>query len=202
MAKDRIPVTGIQRLRMGIDGEGVRTLIGTAGCPLNCRYCLNPHCRAPAEGEFSAHTPEELYEAVKIDDLYFLATGGGLTFGGGEPLLHTGALSRFAALCPEEWSLWAETSLHVPEDNLVPAAEIFDHFIVDIKTADPGIYRRYTGGDSGLVLKNLKRLLALAGPERITVRIPVIPGYAEEASRSASEKRIRDLGVTRIDYLI
>lgn len=28
--------------------------------------------------------PQELYEEVRIDNLYFLATGGGITFGGGE----------------------------------------------------------------------------------------------------------------------
>ena len=30
---------------------------------------------------------QEILEEVMVDDLYFKATGGGVTFGGGEPLL-------------------------------------------------------------------------------------------------------------------
>ena len=197
-----IPVTGIQRLRFGIDGQGIRTLIGTAGCPLNCRYCLNPHCKSPAEADFSPFSPEALFQAVKMDNLYFQATGGGLTFGGGEPLLHIKALSRFASLCPDSWTLWAETSLQVPEASAARAADIFDHFIVDVKSMDPDIYFRYTGGSIDPVLKNLKLLLELAGPDRITVRVPVIPGYADARSRRASEDNLRALGIRNIDHLV
>ncbi|MGN1048839.1 MAG: 4Fe-4S cluster-binding domain-containing protein, partial [Eubacteriales bacterium] len=75
--KPLLAVSGIDRLRMGIDGNGIRTLVVTAGCPLRCRYCLNPHTwngRAFLDS-FSA---EELYDRVKIDNLYFLTTGGGI----------------------------------------------------------------------------------------------------------------------------
>ena len=77
-----LPVFGIKRHRMTTDGTGVSTLVGAYGCPLKCRYCLNPLAWNPETlKKCIPMSPETLYEKVKIDALYFLATGGGITFG-------------------------------------------------------------------------------------------------------------------------
>lgn len=197
-----IPVIGIERLRFGLDGEGIRTLIGTAGCPLRCSYCLNPHSW-DGSAPVVLYTPEQLFREVDVHDLYYRATGGGVTFGGGEPLLQVQALAKFKELCPDSWSLWAETSLQVPAEQVTLAAKIFDHFLIDIKSTDYEIYRRYTGGgDVSLVLENLKLLLALLGPERITVRLPLIPGFVTEEDRRISAETLGALGIRNIDYLV
>src|SRR5574344_2221516 len=77
---------GLSRHRIGVDGAGVTTLVAFHGCPLSCKYCLNPQALSPKR-VWKRFTPEELFHKVKKDDLYFRATGGGVTFGGGEPLL-------------------------------------------------------------------------------------------------------------------
>ena len=86
--KLKAPIIGIDRHRLTTDGEGVTTLVAFHGCPLHCKYCLNPQCLSP-DGVLRTITPSELYSEVEIDDLYFVATGGGICFGGGEPLLHS-----------------------------------------------------------------------------------------------------------------
>lgn len=69
------PIWGIRRHRLLSDGSGVRTLIGFYGCPLSCKYCLNPECHdVPSKADF--RSVQELLEVVKVDDLYFMATGG------------------------------------------------------------------------------------------------------------------------------
>ena len=188
---------------MGIDGAGVVTLVAGKGCPLRCRWCINERLlrEAPAE----TVTAAELIERVKIDDLYFRATGGGVTFGGGESLLHAAFLRRFRELCPAAWHITAETSLAVPPEQVRLAAEAADAFIVDCKDMDPAIYRRYTGGDGALMESNLRLLLSLVGPERIRVRVPRIPSYntAEDQARSAA--RLRGMGLVDpelFDYVI
>ena len=77
---------GLSRHRIGVDGAGVTTLVAFHGCPLRCKYCLNPKALS-LNGVWKRYIPEELYNHVKQDDLYFCATGGGVTFGGGEPLI-------------------------------------------------------------------------------------------------------------------
>ena len=45
--ENKFKAIGISRLRMGSDGEGVTTLVAAYGCPLRCKYCLNPMCFQP-----------------------------------------------------------------------------------------------------------------------------------------------------------
>lgn len=76
----------ISRLRMGTDGKGVTMLVGFYGCPLDCKYCINKHCHddETVRGDYTA---DELVEILSIDEIYYRMTGGGVTFGGGEPLM-------------------------------------------------------------------------------------------------------------------
>jgi pyruvate formate lyase activating enzyme len=109
------------------------------------------------------------------------------------------AIGEFAALCPDSWTLWAETSLNVPRKAVESAARIFNHFVVDIKTTDPEIYRAYTGGDLSVALENLLYLRDTVGAGRITVRLPVIPGYVEKAQRDQSAQWLREQGFEDLD---
>ena len=192
------PVIAISRLRMKIDGPGVTSLVCFHGCPLRCHWCLNPFSFAP-ETKRTQLTAQQLYEQVKLDELYFLSTGGGVTFGGGEPLLYPVFLQDFRRVCGRQWHLCAETSLSVAWENVALAAECIDHFYVDCKDTDPVIYRRYTGQDNSLMLGNLERLLALVGPDRITVRIPLIPDFNTEDDQQRSKQRLEKMGIRNFD---
>ena len=144
-------------------------------------------------------SPEELYERVKIDQLYFLASGGSVTFGGGEPLLYPDFLCRFRELCGDSWRLCAETSLSVPRDSVRSAAAVMDEFIIDCKDTDPDIYRCYTGRENRTMLENLELLLTLVPTERVVLRLPLIPDFNDEARREKSRERLASMGVTRFD---
>ena len=193
-----VPVIGMGRHRIGVDGIGVTTLVAFHGCPLRCRYCLNPKCLESPEG-LPHYTPEELYRKVGIDNLYFIATGGGVCFGGGEPLLRTDFLREFKALCGKSWNLTLETSLNVPQEAVTEAAEVAGDFIVDIKESNPDIYHAYTGGDARRAWDNLQYLMALVGADHITVRVPLIPEFNTEADTARTVERLLAMGVSKID---
>jgi len=192
------PVITAARHRMQTDGQGITTLVCFHGCPLRCRYCINPFSFAP-DTRYTVMTPQQLYEQVKIDELYFLSTGGGVTFGGGEPLLYPEFLLAFRALCGSNWHLCAETSLSVPPENAKMAAQCIDMFYVDCKDVDHDIYHRYTGKDNFQMLDNLAELLSVVGTERVTVRLPLIPDYNTEADRQRGKAHLAAMGVTQFD---
>ena len=150
---------------------------------------------APAERVTAA----ELLARVKIDDLYFRATGGGVTFGGGESLLHAAFIRRFRELCPSEWRVHTETSLAVSRELVALSLGAVDEYIVDCKDMDAAIYRRYTGGDAALMRENLRFLLEKVGPEHILVRVPGIPGYNTAEDREKSVETLHAMGVERLD---
>lgn len=146
---------------LSTDGDGVTTFVAFHGCPLRCHYCLNPQSLGNND-RFKEYTPQSLYDEVRMDEIYFIATNGGVTFGGGEPALRPDFIFRFRELCGPSWKLTLETSLNVPQENIVALLQVVDSWIIDIKDMDANIYRQYTGKDNSRVLSNL-RLIAEAG---------------------------------------
>ena len=195
---ERVPFIGINRHRIGIDGIGVTTLACFHGCTLRCRYCLNRRCLGPDEG-MQHLTPKELYDFCSIDNLYFVATGGGVCFGGGEPLLRMDFIEEFRQLCEHNWHLTAETALSVPRDAVERAAETIDDFIIDIKDCNDDIYQRYTGRSNTLSMGNLRWLVDTVGPDRITVRVPLIPNYNTSEDTDRSVEILKAMGITHFD---
>ncbi|MBE6619112.1 MAG: radical SAM protein [Ruminococcaceae bacterium] len=194
----RAPIVGYSRHRLATDGQGVTTLVIFHGCPLRCRWCINPYTFDP-NTKYTQTTPEELYDKLKVDDIYFRATGGGVTFGGGEPLLYADFLQSFRALCGDSWHLCVETSLSVPWKNVAVAAECIDTFYIDCKDTNENIYRAYTGKDNSLMLENLEKLAKKIPVERIVVRLPLIPEFNTDADRQKSKKLLSQMGITCFD---
>ena len=198
MNTQEAPFIGISRHRIGIDGEGVTTLAAFHGCPLHCRYCLNSYC-LDANAPVIRHTPESLYQMLLIDDLYFVATGGGVCFGGGEPLLHPDFILRFHELCADRWKITVETSLNVPLSSLQAVNPIVNHYIIDIKDSNNEIYKAYTGKSNVQVWKNLCWLSAHTNPAHVTIRVPQIPEFNTTEDIDRSIMKIRELGFALID---
>lgn len=80
---------------------------------------------------------------MMVDNIYLLATGGGVCFGGGEPLLQTDYIQEFRELCPKEWKITIETSLNVSTVNVMSVANIIDQWIIDVKDMNPEIALTY-----------------------------------------------------------
>lgn len=198
MEKQGAKIIGIARHRLSTDGDGVTTLVAFHACPLRCRYCLNPQSLGDS-GRFREYSPKQLYAETRIDELYFIATNGGVTFGGGEPCLRPQFIREFRELCGPEWQLNLETSLNVPIANIEALLPAVNTLIIDIKDMNPDIYHDYTWHNNALVLENL-RLIADTGRQiDCIVRIPLIPGYNTDADRENSRKALEALGFTRFD---
>lgn len=196
--KQRVKIIGISRHRLSTDGDGVTTLVAFHGCPLNCRYCLNPQSLGDA-GHFRQYSSEELYAETSIDELYFIATNGGVTFGGGEPCLRPQFIREFRELCGPSWQLNLETSLNVPSANVEALLPVVNTLIIDIKDMNPNIYRSYTGQCNDLVLDNLRLIADTGRLSDCIVRIPLIPGYNANPDREANRKALEALGFDRFD---
>ncbi len=193
------PLIGIRRHRLGSDGQGVTTLVGFHGCPLHCRYCFNAHCHDAAR-VWRRVTPEQLLQLVAADNLYFLATGGGIAFGGGEPLLYSKFIERFCTIKVPQWHITLETSLHVAREHVERLLPHVDLFFVDIKDTNPDIYHRYTQSGMGPVLDNLRWLMLQDGmADRVLVRLPHIPDYNAQDDVDRSRSMLQDMGVRQFD---
>lgn len=198
MDKQRAKVIGIARHRLSTDGEGVTTLVAFHACPLRCRYCLNPQSLGD-DRRFREYSPQSLYDEVRLDELYFIATNGGVTFGGGEPCLRPQFIREFRNLCGPAWQINLETSLNVPSANIQALLPVVNTLIIDIKDMNPGIYRSYTGQPNDLVIDNLRLIVDAARQNDCIIRIPLIPNYNSDTDRTASRTALEALGFNRFD---
>ena len=199
------PFIGIVRHRLATDGKGVTTLVAFHGCPLRCKYCLNSQCLDP-KMVWRNITTSELLDELLLDNLYFLATGGGVTFGGGEPLLRSEFIDEFCHIKPTEWKINFETSLNVDRSHLERVMPYANEFFIDIKDTNHKIYKQYTTRDNTQVLDNLHWLLQHEGmSDKVIVRLPHIPNHNTQDDVDRSRALLEKMGVTRFDefdYLI
>lgn len=191
---------GIERHRITTDGQGVTTLVAFHGCTLHCRYCLNPQC-LNQDIVCRCVSPEDLLEEVSVDNLYFIATGGGITFGGGEPLLNSAFIAEFCKITDPQWQINIETSLNAETALLKTVLPYIDHFYIDIKDMNPHIYKAYTSGSNSIVKQNLHLLASQISPEKITIRLPLIPEYNNESDIQNSIKELKQIGFINFDTL-
>lgn len=198
---------------MGTDGDGITTLVTFMRCPLKCKYCLNPKCHEPIYEDDGKHvhkgvmmlTPRELYDLVKIDNIYFQSTGGGVCFGGGEPTLYADFIEVFKRICGDSWKITLETCLRCSHETIARLSNVVNHWIVDIKSMNPKVYKRYTGMESENTLL-LNSLQALVSPERVSIKVPYIPNFNKEDDVSEAIKEIKQrygfTDVVKTTYII
>lgn len=203
MDNDKFYVQAINRHKLGTDGKGVTTLVGLYACPLKCRYCLNKNVLSI--DKYKILSPEELYKKVMIDYCYFLSTGGGITFGGGESLIYEEQILKFIDLLPEGVNVNLETSLNYECDDLQMLCEKVNHFIIDIKSWNDSIYEKYTGRSSELMKKNIDFIISNHFQNKCKIRIPVIPEFTTKEDAIQNKKIIESFGFSEIeifDYVI
>ena len=200
----KLPLIGICRHRLVTDGQGVTTLVAFHGCPLRCKYCLNAQCLR-SDGIWHQMDMMEILDKVMVDDLYYKATGGGIAFGGGEPLLRSDGIVDFCKSRPKEWRIYIETSLNVERRSLEAVAPYIDYYYIDVKDMNPDIYRRYTGRSNRRVVSNLRWLASNVDADKVTIRLPHIPDYNTAQDIERSQQQLEAMGFKdfdRFDYIL
>jgi len=113
---------------------------------------------------------------IEKDALFYKNSGGGVTFGGGEPLLYPEFIDAVASRCRSAGIPVAiETCGFVPWRNFEVILDNVDLVMFDIKHMDPQKHKELCGRSNQSILKNLKRL-SQRGDVEVIVRVPIIPG--------------------------
>ena len=87
-----------------VDGEGLRTVLWTQGCPHNCEGCHNPTTHSFNEGYMT--TTDELIK--ELDDNFKYQDG--ITLSGGDPFMQAKAVNEIADYVKKAGkNVWAYT---------------------------------------------------------------------------------------------
>ena len=161
-----------------VDGPGIRTVVFLKGCPLRCVWCHNPEGQElDAEyGIGSYYSPEALSRVIAKDLAFYRASGGGVTFSGGEPLMHCRFLMQTCMLVKKsDIHVAIETSGFFDWQQFDRHMKRFtDLIIFDLKLFRPNEHLTFTGQTNRKILANLKHIQD--EKLELQVRIPLVPG--------------------------
>jgi pyruvate formate lyase activating enzyme len=168
----------------GVDGPGTRFVAFLAGCPLRCLYCHSPDTQFRRYG--TPATADELVTEIRRYERFIKVAGGGVTLSGGEPLQQPGFVRQVFAACKE---MGLHTALDTSgflgdraDDSLL---DLTDLVLLDIKSGDPGTYRRVTRtGRLEPTLRFAHRVAARGIP--IWVRFVLVPGLTDDEENVAA----------------
>ena len=155
---------------------------GCTGCGACAKACLQ-HALTLSGKLMST---EDLLNSVLEDRDFYETSGGGLTVGGGEPLMQWQAVYSLLKACRSEGIHTAmETSGQATTEIVAQIAPLVDLFLYDIKHMDEQRHRELTGVGNETILKNVTWLLN--NGYSVRVRLPLINGY------NADEDELRAL---------
>lgn len=145
---------------------------------------------------------DDILEVALRDRHYYAASNGGLTISGGEPFAQlAGLLALLRQAKAQGLHAAVETAGQVAPEFFLEALPLIDLVLFDLKHPDPEAFRRVTGGDLSVVLKNLS-LAAAKRAQDIVLRVPVIPGFNNAPNVISRVYALASsLGIQRVDLL-
>ena len=169
---------------------------------INCGECL-ACCPADARQVMGEElTIDAVMTQLKKDYIFYLESGGGVTFSGGEPFLHPEYLRLLNDRCHQLGINTAVEScayfdLAACQDII---ANIDQHFF-DLKIMDSARHKQYTGVTNERILANIEAASKIN--DNIIVRVPVITGVndSDENMSALAKFLLAKTSITRVELL-
>lgn len=163
-----------RRFAREANGETVWTEASLRACPQG----LLRHCATRFTSEALCRRLEQSLEMLN-------ASGGGVTFSGGEPTAHPAFLSECLTLLEGKTDRAVQTSGYCENTVFRSILSRCDRMLYDIKLVNSEQHRRYTGVSNEPILENLRTLAASGKP--FSIRTPLIPTVTD------TEENLRDI---------
>ena len=129
-----------------------------------------------------------IMDEIEKERIFFDHSVGGVTFSGGEPLMHSDFLIELLDECGRLGIHRAvDTAGLANTDLLLEVAKRTDLFLYDLKMIDSERHRKWTGVPNEKILENLK-VLAESGAN-IIIRIPLIGNVNDDIENITSTAR-------------
>ena len=180
-----------------VDGPGIRVVVFFNGCKLRCKYCHNPEMWTKKAENYS---PQELVEKIKRYKSYF-KDNGGVTFSGGEPLLHSKFIIETAKLLKQENIHIALDTSGVGLGDYNEILPYIDLVILDIKHTKPLGYKELTNLEINESEEFIKELNKSNIP--VWIRQVIVPGIMDnyEYIDSLINYLYKINNIKRVDFL-
>ncbi len=147
---------------------------------MNCGDCAAACYSEARQWVGQTVTPAQLLAEIERDQAFYDASGGGVTFSGGEPLLQPAFLAETLRLCKaHEIHTSVDTCGYASWAKLEALHGLVDLYLYDLKVMDDARHRQHTGVSNRVILENIHRLAQ--GGAHLVIRIPLVAGFNDDA---------------------
>ncbi|MPM47399.1 4-hydroxyphenylacetate decarboxylase activating enzyme [bioreactor metagenome] len=169
---------------------------------INCGACLTV-CPADARQVMGEElTIDAVMTQLKKDYIFYLESGGGVTFSGGEPFLHPEYLRLLNARCHQLGINTAvESCAYFDFAACQDIIANIDQLFFDLKIMDSARHKQYTGVTNERILANIEAASKIN--DNIFVRVPVITGVndSDENMSALAKFLLAKTSITRVELL-
>ena len=183
-----------------VDGPGIRFVIFMQGCNLKCKYCQNRDTWDINGG--NSYTVKEVIEKLMRYKNYMIASNGGVTLSGGEPLLQQDfVIALFQELKKQNISTCIDTSgMFEITDKIKQIVDLTDVFLLDIKAINDETCKYLTGFSNKRELEFARYLNEKN--KRIWIRQVLIPGITDKKDDLLKLKEfLNSIKVEKFEFL-
>jgi pyruvate formate lyase activating enzyme len=153
-----------------------------------CGRCTEVCPTKAIEMSGKLYSVTEIMAEIEKERIFFDQSGGGVTFSGGEPLLHHEFLIELLDECGRRGiHRTVDTAAMINTEILLEVAKRTDLFLYDLKTIDSERHQKWIGVPNEKILENLK-VLAETGV-KIIIRIPLIGGVNDDVENITQTAR-------------
>ncbi len=143
---------------------------------IKCKRCVESCLNGALVLEGKKYSVEEIIKELKKDSVQYRRSNGGITLSGGEVLLQPDFAVELLKECKSYgWHTAIETAMYVNSEAVKKVMPYIDLAMIDIKSMNDEVHRRFTGVSNNIILKNIKLSDQLT--KEIIIRIPVIEGF-------------------------
>ena len=120
-------------------------------------------------------TVPEIMEIIEKERVFFDQSGGGVTFSGGEPLIHSEMLIELLDECRKRKIHTArDTAGNVCTEAILVVAKRTDLFLDDLKMMNSEMHKKWVNSSNENILHNLQAISDFGS--KVIIRIPFIGG--------------------------
>ncbi len=152
-----------------------------------CGACVDACPASAVDLDSRSMSASEIMEVIVQDQAFYEASGGGVTFSGGEPTTQPALLRSLLRACKRaDIHTALETCGMFAWDAFLQLLPFLDLVLFDVKHPDPERHRQLTGQGNEIILENLRRIVR---EEKlpIVVHVPLIPRHND------SQDELREL---------
>lgn len=145
---------------------------------IGCGQCAEACTEKARVLDAAYYSAQDLVTILERNKVFYNRSGGGVTFGGGEPTLQPEFLLDCIERCQQVGiSTAIETSAYCDANVFEKIAGELSFMHIDIKHMDSDKHEEWTGVSNELILSNIR---AAAERTPLVLRIPVIPDFNDD----------------------